>query len=108
MTDLADLQKRAADIRQRYAALNVKDGHDAWGPKEYAMGYVGDIGDLLKLVMAKENLRHIDDVDTKLVHELADCLWSILVLAEHYGVDLDKEFLKTMDGLEKRIEKAAA
>ena len=106
MSGLTDLQQRALDIRRRYADLNAKDGHDAWGPKEYAMGFTGDVGDLLKIVMAKENLRAMDDVDGKLAHELADCLWSILVLAGHYGIDLEAEFMKTMDGLEERIGKA--
>ncbi len=103
MSDLYDLQKRAAEIRQKYAELNLKDGHDKWAGKEYMMGFVGDVGDLAKLVMAKENLRHIDDTDNKLAHELSDCLWSILVLAEYYGVDLQQEFVKTMDDLEQRI-----
>ncbi len=103
MSDLASLQQRALEIRQRYNELNKKDGHGAWGPKDYAMGFAGDFGDLMKLVMAKENMRHIDDVDTKLKHELADCLWSVLVLAEHYKIDLDSEFLNTMNELDTRI-----
>ncbi len=103
MSDLKDLQKQAMAIRQKYAELNKKDGHNQWGAKDYAMGFAGDLGDLMKLVMVKENMRHIDDVDTKLKHELADCLWSLLVLAEQYEVDLGAEFDKTMKELEARI-----
>jgi len=103
MSDIADLLQRAQDVRQKYNELNAKDGHEAWGGKEYAMGFVGDVGDLLKIVMAKEHLRRMDDVDTKLAHELSDCLWSVLVLADNYGVDIEKEFLKTMDELDQRI-----
>lgn len=103
MSDIRDLQKQAMAIRQKYAELNKKDGHDVWAGKDYAMGFAGDFGDLMKLVMAKENMRQIDDVDKKLKHELADCLWSILVIAEHYEVDLDTEFQNTMKELETRI-----
>jgi NTP pyrophosphatase (non-canonical NTP hydrolase) len=106
MSDLKDLSTRAQAIRQKYNELNAASGRDAWGGKEYAMGLVGDVGDLLKIVMAKENLRDMDDIDTKLAHELSDCLWSVFVLAAHYGVDLEKEFLRTMDQLEQRIAKA--
>jgi NTP pyrophosphatase (non-canonical NTP hydrolase) len=67
------------------------------------MGFAGDVGDLLKIVMAKENLRRMENVDAKLAHELSDCLWSVLVLASHYGIDIEKEFLQTMDSLEQRI-----
>lgn len=103
MSSLQELQKRALEVRAKYAELNIKEGHDTWSGKEYMMGFVGDVGDLTKLVMAKENLRHIENVDAKLAHELSDCLWSILVLASHYGIDLEKEFLSTMDELKERI-----
>ena len=103
MTSVKDLQTRAVEIRQKYTEKNARDGHKTWGGLEYAAGFTGDVGDLLKLVMAKENLRHADDIDAKLAHELSDCLWAVLVLADHYGVDLEKEFPKAMDELERRI-----
>lgn len=103
MSDLKDLQRRAREIQQRYAELNMKQGHNQWKAKDYAMGFAGDFGDLMKLVMAKEKMRHIDDVDAKLKHELADCLWSLLVLAENYEIDLEAEFQETMKELESRI-----
>jgi len=104
MSDFGDLKKRALEIRQQYAELNKAQGEAAWTAKEYAMGFVGDVGDLLKLVMAKENLRHIDDVDARLTHELSDCLWSIFVIADCYGVELDETFAQAMDELETRIQ----
>ncbi len=68
-------------------------------------GLVGDIGDLMKLVMAKEGWRAGDDIDNKLAHELSDCLWVLLVLADRYNIKLDETFLKTMDELDSRIAK---
>ena len=68
-------------------------------------GFVVDVGDLMKLVMAKAGARRVDgDVDAKLAHELSDCLWSVLVLARLYEVDLQSEFLKTMGALEKKLQ----
>lgn len=102
-SSLSKLQERALEVRRQYTELNLRDGHDTWGGKEYVMGFIGDVGDLMKIVMAKENLRGMEDVDRKLAHELSDCLWSVLVLASYYGIQLEKEFLKTMDELEQRI-----
>ncbi len=96
MSDLRDLMMRAEEIRARYEESNAKNGRDAWRIRDYAMGFGGDFGDLMKLVMAKENLRDISDVDAKLGHELADCLLAIFTLANYYGIDLEKEFLATM------------
>jgi NTP pyrophosphatase (non-canonical NTP hydrolase) len=103
---ISELQKRAMEIRNKYSELNAKDGHNKWQGKDFMMGFVGDVGDLNKLVMAKENMRAIDDMDKKLEHELGDCLWSLLVLAENYDVDLEKAFLNTMNELDQRIAEA--
>ena len=67
-------------------------------------GFVGDVGDLSKIIMAKHGLRDMEEVDKKLAHELSDCLWSVIVLAYKYKIDLPNEFLKTMDELEIRID----
>lgn len=103
---LEEMQKVADSIRRRYAALNAKDGHNKWSGKDYAMGFAGDFGDLQKLIMAKENMRDIDDVDAKLRHELADCLWSLLVLADHYSIDMEQAFEDSMEDLSKRLAEA--
>ncbi len=103
MSELKDLLQRAEEIRAKYEEANAKNGKEAWRIRDYAMGFVGDVGDLQKLVMAKENLRDIEDVDAKLGHELADCLWAILVISNYYGIDLDKEFESTMNVIEERI-----
>jgi NTP pyrophosphatase (non-canonical NTP hydrolase) len=71
-------------------------------------GFVVDVGDLMKLVMAKAGTRPVDHVDQKLAHELSDCLWSVLVLAKAYDVDLEKEFLRTMDEIEVKLAAGSA
>lgn len=101
---LNDLQKRALEIRAKYDELNTNDGHAKWDGLDYTAGFVGDVGDLMKLVMAKEGKRHGENVDTKLEHELADCLWSILVIANRYDIDLNKAFENTMNDLEERLQ----
>lgn len=63
------------------------------------MGFVGDVGDLTKLTMTGSGVRDIPDSRPKLAHELADCLWPILVLSHLYAVNLEAAFLKTLDEL---------
>jgi NTP pyrophosphatase (non-canonical NTP hydrolase) len=101
--ELTALSQRANDIRRQYSQLEQKRYGRSWTREEVVMGFVGDTGDLVKLVMAKKGIRHIPGVQEKLEHELADCLWSILVLADLYSVDLESVFLRTMDELEQHI-----
>ena len=103
--NLKQLSERALQIQKKYSELQKKENKKEWTRLNLMEGFVGDVGDLIKLAMAKEGLRDIENVDEKLAHELADCLWSVLVLSEKYGIDLEQSFLKTMDELEKRINK---
>lgn len=92
------------DILEKYSKLNRKQGNKDWAVEHIAQGLVGDVGDLMKLVMAKNGLRKINNVDQKLAHELADCLWSIIVLSKKYNLDLETVFMDTMGDIEKYID----
>ena len=95
--------RRAMDVRQRYAELERARYGRAWTDEEIALGFVGDVGDLAKPVMARNGIRTLPDADERLAHELADCLWSVCVLAQLYGIDLEHAFLDTMDELKRHI-----
>lgn len=102
--ELPEIVDRARSIRRKYAEFEKAHTGKSWSPSNLAQGFVGDVGDLMKLVMAKEGLREIEDVDAKLAHELADCLWSVLVLADAYNVDIEAAFTATMDELDQRLD----
>jgi NTP pyrophosphatase (non-canonical NTP hydrolase) len=104
--DLDELRERANDVARLYDGYNTAAGREPWGTGDLALGFVGDVGDLAKLVMAVDGRRHIDDARPKLGHELADCLWSVLVLADRYGVDLEAEFLRMTGELAEQLRAA--
>ncbi len=103
--DFKDLQERAIEIRNKYSELEKQTIGRSWTNQELMEGFVGDVGDLMKLVMAKEGVRKGENVDEKLAHELSDCLWSVLILASKYNINLEEQFLNTMNQLESRISK---
>jgi len=101
------LIQRALAVRHQYAALETRQYGRAWSREEVLQGFVGDVGDLVKLAMAYNGIRNIPNAEQKLAHELADCLWSLLVLSELYDVDLEPAFLRTMAELEQDIKSYA-
>jgi len=102
--ELKELCDRAIEIREIYSQLEKNKYGKEWTNSQIMQGFIGDVGDLMKIVMAKEEIREIENVDEKMAHELSDCLWSILVLAKKYNVDIEKEFLKTMNQIEEKLE----
>ncbi len=103
--EFSDLVQRAISIRKQYAELEQRNYGTVWTNEELTLGFVGDVGDLAKLVMASNGRRNIADARSKLAHELADCLWSIIVLADAHKIDLENAFLQTMDELEQQLKK---
>jgi len=102
--DLNDLYRRYQEIKKLYDASDMKRSGKPWPREEYVRAFSADVGELAKLTMGKDGLRDIKDIDRKLAHEIADCLYSIFIIAEKYGVDLEKSFMETMDELEKRAQ----
>lgn len=96
---------RALEIRKHYEAKEKQLYGSAWTSEEIALGFVGDVGDLAKLIVAENGKRNIPDSKAKLEHELADCLWSVIVLAHQHGVDLEESFLNTMNELETHLSR---
>lgn len=102
--DLEALQADAMRVHDRYDELNRLERNRTWTREEFVLGFMGDVGDLAKLVLAAEGARgDVPGGREALGHELADCLWSVLVLAKLYDVDLAAEFSRLTAELDERI-----
>ncbi|WP_372017090.1 nucleoside triphosphate pyrophosphohydrolase family protein [Pseudoxanthomonas sp. 10H] len=100
---LSDLEASALQLNALYEQLEVRKYGRAWTTEELALGFVGDVGDLAKLIQASAGIRPIEDWKAKLGHELSDCLWSILVLAHKCGIDLEAEFARNTRELAEHV-----
>ena len=105
--DFRELQSRGLAVRAQYADLEAARYGRAWTTEEIMLGFLGDVGDLAKLVQGKAGVRPRADLDEALAHELADCLWSVMTLADAYDVDLEAAFTDTMARLAESLPAAA-
>ncbi|TCC33254.1 nucleotide pyrophosphohydrolase [Kribbella speibonae] len=100
------MRESAVAVRERYAEVETARYGRPWSTEEIMLGFVGDVGDLAKLVQGKAGVRDREDLERALAHELADCLWSVLVLADAYGVDLEAAFDSTMTAIGRSLDEA--
>jgi NTP pyrophosphatase (non-canonical NTP hydrolase) len=101
--DFSAMTARALAVQTLYEDFEQRTYGRAWSLEELTLGLIGDVGDLAKLIQAHEGVREIDDVAARLGHELADVLWSVIVIADRAGVDLTAAFETTMDALEQDL-----
>lgn len=97
------MQQMARQVAALYAERDVERFGRAWSANELVLGLVGDVGDLAKLAQGKAGVRPHADLDATLGHELADCLWSLIVIADAFDIDLEKAFGSTMEELSGRL-----
>jgi NTP pyrophosphatase (non-canonical NTP hydrolase) len=101
--ELQEATRRALEIRRGFERYEERTYGRRWTLEDLTLGFVGDVGDLAKLVQAKQGVRAVPDGPTRLEHELADCLWSLLVIAHECGVDIESAFSTTMAELERML-----
>lgn len=99
------LEESALTLNELYEALAIKLHGRPWTTEDLALGFVGDVGDLAKLIQANAGIRNIDDFKSKLGHELSDCLWSVIVLANKCGIDLEAEFSRNIKELTEHVSR---
>ncbi|KKT28629.1 MAG: MazG nucleotide pyrophosphohydrolase [Candidatus Yanofskybacteria bacterium GW2011_GWA1_44_21] len=99
---IKQLSKIAEEIKMAYAEGNRKKGRKIWAAPEYAQAFVGDVGDLLKYIVS-----YTDNPTKagykKISHELADCLWSVIIIAQELGIDVEREYLINMEYLKQKL-----
>ncbi len=105
---LKDMQHRAMQIANRYDEYNRVIGRKGWDAQDFTNGLIGDVGDLMKAMMAVHNRRDVTDAISKVEHELNDILWSILLLYKFFQLEPTESFMKAMDALEPRVIKMKA
>jgi NTP pyrophosphatase (non-canonical NTP hydrolase) len=101
--DLRELTDIAVKVRGHFDQVNQAQGRRAWTGQQIALGLVTDLGDLVRLLMEVDGFRSRRiGHDEEMRGELADCLWSLLILAESVGVDLESAFQEEMSRITER------
>ncbi len=97
-----EINELALKVRAQYLKMEKKKYGKQRTAGEIMQGFVVDVGDLTREVMKQSGIRDGKDRQ-KLIHELCDCLYSVLVLADKYKVNLEKEFPENMRALSEKI-----
>lgn len=97
------IMDRARQVRRLYEEKEKELYGSPRTSEEIATGFTADASNLEKLIGAQNGKRKILNSRDMLEHQLANCLWSIIVLSSTHGIDLEQSFFIEMDRLEKHL-----
>jgi NTP pyrophosphatase (non-canonical NTP hydrolase) len=102
MSDIRILEQRAMEIRRKYDQWEKDRSRQPWDAVKLTRGFKKDVSELMTIVEQ-------DIVDRKkLSHELADCLYSILVISRKLDVDIERSFWTRMGQFDERFKDGTA
>jgi len=108
-TDFSPAIARALRIRNLYNELEKRKHGSPWTNQEDMIGFVYDVGELGKLVMAAGGRWvHQGELGKDLPDKLAECLWWLLVLSERLGIDMNTAFSSKIAELETSLSDSLA
>jgi len=102
---LSDAQKLSAkSFREINEKLDVIRGK-GWDPFVIVTDILEEAGEVASIVKGLEGFKPPEKPKTRtmLATELADLLYGVFVLAEHYGLNLEESFVKTVEGYKRRF-----
>jgi NTP pyrophosphatase (non-canonical NTP hydrolase) len=105
---LAEASARANEVRKLYHRLEESNHGTRWSRQEDMVGFLYDIGELGRLLMANEG-RWVHEGDTRkeLQDKLAECLWWILVLSDRLDIDITQAYLSKVKDLQAGLSASA-
>ena len=101
--ELQKLIHRAMDLRNQYEKKEKQLYGSPSTDEDIAESFLGDVNNLVKLVKAQHGKGAIAHSTEKLGPQLSHCLWSVIVLANIYNIDIEQSFMETMDKLENHL-----
>lgn len=105
--DLQAAVDEALTVRAQFADFERRTYGREWTLSELVTGLATDVGDLARLVAAKQGIRpQPAELDAALAHEVTDCLWALFVIADAVGVDVPGAFDDGMRDLRTWLESA--
>lgn len=98
---LKDLTEKTKKIVKRFPKKFT------WGKKERFMDLVEEVGELANAILVEEKDKPKRTLfkNNSVADACCDLLFDLLILADIYGVDLDKEYPKMLRRLEERIKR---
>lgn len=99
-----EMEEMYRQIVKRFSKIELQE----WRGEGAMIELSKQVGELAKQVMIKEKYYALEgdvpDVDERLGNEMADVIAQVMRLADHYGIDLEKAFVKAREDEDRYLK----
>ncbi len=95
------MQKETKKVLAEFEKTRAKK----WTPEAMLADLTEEVGELANSILVKEGFKNKKRQKADLVDSICDSLFDLYMIAEYYGVDVEKEYLKVLQQLKERIRK---
>lgn len=98
-----DFRKATEATKDVAKLIETPSGKD-WDTKTHFIHMVEEMGELANTLLVEYKDKSEKRRRTELADSLCDILFDLLLIADVYGIDLDKEYPKVLEHIRKRAE----
>lgn len=99
-----EMEEMYREVVRRFSKIELQE----WKAEGAMIELSKQVGELAKQVMIKERYYALEDdvrdVDQRLGDEMADVIAQVMRLADFYGIDLEKAFVKAREGEDRYLK----
>lgn len=96
---IEDLINRTKEIAQKFPVTN-------WTPETRTLDLVEEVGELCSAILEYHGHKTVDTGSKEaIVDGLCDILFDLILLFQHYQIDIKQEYSRTLDDFENRIKR---
>jgi NTP pyrophosphatase (non-canonical NTP hydrolase) len=99
-----DLNEAIKETKKVCSSIPTPNGKE-WDAKTRFIDLVEEVGELANALLLEHGDKSEKRRRAELVDSVCDVLFDVLMLADAYGIDLDKEYPKVLEHLRQRAEK---
>ena len=103
---ISDMQASALAVREKFSRFEQATYGRQWSTTDLVNGFITDVGDLSAAIQRMEGIRPPSNEEPieELKHEISDCIWVLLVIADRYKINVGESFEETMHELDAWLD----